>query len=170
VYEAWQEHVKIARRAARAMARPGADFDDLYAAGLVGLWQASQKYDPGVGVGFGPYAKPRVRGAITDHLRATFGRSGKHQRVGRCHPDIPSRDRGLEMVDVRDELAHATRDPVELPRSDAKSRRVIAWRGRAMLLEEWAKEIGITAATLYLRIKRWGLREAFERPADTRYQ
>jgi RNA polymerase sigma factor for flagellar operon FliA len=44
-------------------------FDDILQAGLIGLLDAMTKYDPRRGVGFGSYAKFRIRGAILDSLR-----------------------------------------------------------------------------------------------------
>jgi RNA polymerase sigma factor (sigma-70 family) len=51
--------------------------EDLLSAGLVGLWQAAQRYRPERGR-FSTYACRRIRGAIIDYLRETspgFGRS-----------------------------------------------------------------------------------------------
>jgi len=44
-------------------------FDDLLHAGIVGLMDALQKYDPAKNVRFSSYAKFRIRGAILDSLR-----------------------------------------------------------------------------------------------------
>jgi len=46
------------------------EFTDLYGAGLVGLIQAVDHFDPSRGIKFETYAIPRVRGAILDELRA----------------------------------------------------------------------------------------------------
>ena len=46
------------------------DFDDLYSAGVIGLINAVDKFDPGREVKFITYAIPRIRGAIIDELRA----------------------------------------------------------------------------------------------------
>jgi RNA polymerase sigma factor for flagellar operon FliA len=45
------------------------DRDDLIGAGLLGLLDAADKYDPSRGVQFKTYAELRVRGAILDSLR-----------------------------------------------------------------------------------------------------
>lgn len=45
------------------------DRDDLIGAGLLGLLDATDKYDPSRGVQFKTYAELRVRGAILDSLR-----------------------------------------------------------------------------------------------------
>ena len=44
-------------------------FDDLVQAGLIGLLEASRRYDPTSGVPFEAFATPRIRGAMTDELR-----------------------------------------------------------------------------------------------------
>ncbi|WP_263350993.1 sigma-70 family RNA polymerase sigma factor [Acidicapsa acidisoli] len=46
------------------------EIDDLYAAGLVGLWEAYAKFNPGKNVQFSTFAQFRVRGAILDSLRS----------------------------------------------------------------------------------------------------
>lgn len=44
--------------------------EELYSAGMMGLWKASQSYDPSRGAEFKTYAYHRIRGAILDELRA----------------------------------------------------------------------------------------------------
>ena len=45
------------------------DLDDLVHAGILGLFDAVTKYDPGKKVAFSSYAKHRIKGAILDSLR-----------------------------------------------------------------------------------------------------
>lgn len=53
-------------------------YEDLYASGLYGLWQAAQKYEAGHHTKFTTYAWRRVVGQMTDDVRDTFwGRRGK---------------------------------------------------------------------------------------------
>jgi RNA polymerase sigma factor for flagellar operon FliA len=47
------------------------EFDDLYSAGLVGLMQASAKFDSAKKIKFASFATFRVRGAILDSLRVS---------------------------------------------------------------------------------------------------
>ncbi len=65
------EHVDMARRLARTMARrvPEHRRDDLEGAALLGLTEAAQRYNPDRGEPFGAFAVHRVRGAILDELR-----------------------------------------------------------------------------------------------------
>ena len=46
------------------------DRDDLLSAGMLGLAQAAQSFDPDRGVGFKTYARARIRGAVLDELRS----------------------------------------------------------------------------------------------------
>jgi RNA polymerase sigma factor FliA len=49
--------------------RSSGTFDDLVSAGMMGLVNAFDGFDPKRGVAFSTYAHPRVRGAILDELR-----------------------------------------------------------------------------------------------------
>jgi RNA polymerase sigma factor FliA len=49
---------------------PSVDTNDLISAGVFGLIDAIERFDPSVGVKFETYAVPRIRGAIYDGLRA----------------------------------------------------------------------------------------------------
>ena len=49
---------------------PHVDQDDLLSAGVMGLLDAIEKYDPEKGVAFKSYAEFRIRGAMLDELRA----------------------------------------------------------------------------------------------------
>ena len=46
------------------------ELDDLISAGIFGLMDAIDKFDPGVGVKFETYCSPRIRGSILDELRS----------------------------------------------------------------------------------------------------
>src|SRR5258708_35319859 len=48
---------------------PAVDVDDLMGAGMLGLLDAVEKFDPAKGVLFKTYAEMRVRGAMLDSLR-----------------------------------------------------------------------------------------------------
>src|ERR1051326_7146030 len=45
------------------------DLDDLFHAGVLGLFDAAVKYNPDKSVAFSAYAKHRIKGAILDSLR-----------------------------------------------------------------------------------------------------
>jgi RNA polymerase sigma factor FliA len=67
------DYLPMIRMLARKIHRrlpPNVEIDDLYAAGLVGLWEAYGKFDPAMNVPFNSFAQFRVNGAILDSLRA----------------------------------------------------------------------------------------------------
>ena len=49
------------------------DIDDLISAGVIGLMDAIEKYDPSQDNKFKTYAEFRIRGAILDELRSQDG-------------------------------------------------------------------------------------------------
>ena len=57
------------------------ELDDLISAGIFGLMDAIDKFDPRVGVKFETYCSPRIRGSILDELRS-MDRS-EERRVGK---------------------------------------------------------------------------------------
>jgi len=66
------EHVDYARKIFGSLAIDVRDEDqreNLYSAGIVGLIQAANAYDPSRGVAFRTFSYPRIRGAILDELR-----------------------------------------------------------------------------------------------------
>lgn len=68
-----REYLPMVRFVARNIHRripKNLDIEDLYAAGLLGLWDAYAKFNPSKSVRFASYAQFRVRGAILDSLRA----------------------------------------------------------------------------------------------------
>lgn len=68
-----EEHVSLVKYlAARVSAKlpPSIEVDDLVGAGMLGLIDAAEKFDPSRGIRFRTYAERRIRGAILDHLRS----------------------------------------------------------------------------------------------------
>ncbi len=67
------EHVALVKYlASRVSAKlpPSIEPDDLVGAGMLGLIDAAEKFDPSRGIRFRTYAERRIRGAILDHLRS----------------------------------------------------------------------------------------------------
>lgn len=60
---------QIIRRMQRSLPR-GFDRRSLLGAGMIGLLQAVDKFDPSKGVAFEAYARLRIRGAVQDELRS----------------------------------------------------------------------------------------------------
>src|SRR5665811_1019338 len=68
----YQEYLPLVQSLARRVYRrlpQNIEFDDLVSAGMLGLLQASAKFDPAKNVDFGSYAYRRIQGAIVDSLR-----------------------------------------------------------------------------------------------------
>ncbi len=66
------EHVELARRISLRLARRYANWvsrDDVVAAGMLGLAEASARYDDSRGEPFAAFAEKRIRGAVLDELR-----------------------------------------------------------------------------------------------------
>lgn len=67
-----ERHVPLVRYFARRLATSlgaGADREELASAGMVGLLDAVEAYDPERGYRFSTFAAPRIRGAMLDELR-----------------------------------------------------------------------------------------------------
>ncbi len=67
------KHVPMVKRIATRIGMrlpPHAETEDLYSAGIIGLIDAVEKYDPSKGVPFEAYAEYRIRGAVFDELRS----------------------------------------------------------------------------------------------------
>lgn len=66
--------------------------DDMRSAGMVGLLDAANKFDPGKNILFKTFAEHRIRGAILDEMRKLdwFSRSlrDKHNRISRTISDL----------------------------------------------------------------------------------
>src|SRR6204780_1052311 len=68
------------------------DMDDLVHAGILGLFDAANKYDPDKQVVFSSYAKHRIKGAILDSLRQLDWAS---RDMRRRHKQVEAATRGL---------------------------------------------------------------------------
>lgn len=61
---------------------PSVQLDDLVQSGMLGLLEASQKYDPSQGASFETYAGIRIRGAMLDEIRkGDWAPRSLHRRV-----------------------------------------------------------------------------------------
>jgi RNA polymerase sigma factor (sigma-70 family) len=63
-------------------------FDDLKSAAYMGLVDAANKYDSSRGTPFGPYARIRISGEITDYLREIWSRETSCEEVIETIPDV----------------------------------------------------------------------------------
>ncbi len=78
------------------------ELDDLVHAGIMGLVEASEKYNPEKQVAFSSYAKHRVKGAIFDSLR----------QLDWASRDLRRRHKQMEQV-VQDLISTLGREPTE---------------------------------------------------------
>lgn len=95
------------------------DRDGLESAGVVGLVEAANSYDPSRGVAFKTYAYPRIHGAIVDELRKNspvsqqmLGQLGKIREAYQLlpppvMPEDLARQTGLSLSQVQDALEAA---------------------------------------------------------------
>lgn len=104
-----------------------ADWDDLWAAGLCGLVEASRRFDPGSGVPFAGYAHARIRGAILDAARAADWASRGLRRDLRTIDEATRRLRQEMAADPSDaDVAAATGLSTEMVRRRLRERHEIA--------------------------------------------
>ncbi len=93
------------------------DLDDLVHAGILGLFDAAGKYDPGKQVAFSSYAKHRIKGAILDSLR----------QLDWASRDLRRRHKQLEAA-TRDLSAALQRTPTESEVAEKLGIEVDRWR------------------------------------------
>lgn len=87
---------------------PHVDTEDLVNSGVIGLMDATEKYDPTRGTSFKTYAEFRIRGAILDELRTLdwFPRSIR-QKVNRLESAYAELERQLGRAATDEEVAEA---------------------------------------------------------------
>jgi RNA polymerase sigma factor for flagellar operon FliA len=93
------------------------DVDDMVHAGIMGLFDAAEKFDPSKEVAFSSYAKHRIKGAILDSLRQADWASR----------DLRRRHKQLEAV-ARELSAELQRTPTEAEMADRLGIDVERWR------------------------------------------
>src|SRR3954470_235111 len=93
------------------------DLDDLVHAGILGLFDAANKFDSGKQVAFSSYAKHRIKGAILDSLR----------QLDWASRDLRRRHKQLEAV-TRDLAAELQRTPTEAEIAQRLGVDVDRWR------------------------------------------
>lgn len=108
------------------------DVDDLVHAGILGLFDAVNKYDPEKNVQFSSYAKHRIKGAILDSLR----------QLDWASRDLRKRHRQMEAA-TRELAATLQRNPTE---SEVAERLGIeTGRWRQMMLD--LRNVGLVSAS-----------------------
>ncbi len=93
------------------------DLDDLIEAGVLGLFDAVEKYDASKSVAFHSYAKHRIKGAILDSLR----------QLDWASRDLRRRQKRVDSV-VRDLAGKLGRNPTELEVAEEMGVGLERWR------------------------------------------
>ena len=108
------------------------DLDDLVHAGIMGLFDASTKYNPDKKVAFSSYAKHRIKGAILDSLR----------QLDWASRDLRRRHKQVEQI-TRDLAAELHRNPTEDEVAGRMGVGVERWR--QMMLD--LRNVGLISAS-----------------------
>lgn len=108
------------------------ELDDLVHAGIMGLFDASSKYNPEKKVAFSSYAKHRIKGAILDSLR----------QLDWASRDLRRRHKQVEQV-TRDLAATLHRNPTEAEIAAKMGVEVDRWR--QMMLD--LRNVGLVSAS-----------------------
>ncbi len=108
------------------------DLDDLVHAGVMGLFDAAQKYNPDKKVVFQSYAKHRIKGAILDSLR----------QLDWASRDLRKRQKRLDAV-TRELTSRLGRAPNEMEIAEALGVELGRWRRMALEL----KNLGLLSAS-----------------------
>jgi RNA polymerase sigma factor for flagellar operon FliA len=108
------------------------DLDDLIHAGVLGLFDAAEKFDVGQAVAFKSYAKHRIKGAILDSLR----------QMDWASRDLRKRHKQLEKV-TRELAAVTSTEPSEADIAEKMGVGVERWRQMAVEL----RMVGLISAS-----------------------
>lgn len=130
--ETVREHLplvyRLARRVANSVELRGLELNDLVHAGVIGLYQALDRYDASRGVPFGAFAMRHVRGRMLDEIaRHHQLPRGLRERQARLHAAYDHLSQQLMREPSDEELADALGIPVAE-------------------LHEWWVDLGWTAA------------------------
>ena len=127
-------HVPMVQRIARQMASrlpPGVAFDDLVQAGMIGLMDATRRFDAQQGSEFDAFASPRIRGAILDELRAQDWTPRRNRQLQRQIDIAGARlEQSLGRVPMAAEMAVAVEvsiDEYQAMRAEADGGHVQSW-------------------------------------------
>ncbi len=108
------------------------DVDDLIHAGVLGLFDAAEKYDPAKQVAFSSYAKHRIKGAILDSLRQSDWASR----------DLRRRHKQVEAIN-RELVASLQRTPTDAEMAERLGVEVERWR--QMMID--LRNVGLISAS-----------------------
>lgn len=120
--------------------------DDLIQAGMIGLIEASRKFDPDQGASFETYAGIRIRGAMLDEIRRTDWTPRSVHRKAREVAEAVRRIENLKGRDARDvEVAEAMGLSLEEYHKilqDSTGCRIFSFEDPGVLGEDGVPELG----------------------------
>jgi RNA polymerase sigma factor for flagellar operon FliA len=120
--------------------------DDLIQAGMIGLIEASRKFDPDQGASFETYAGIRIRGAMLDEIRRTDWTPRSVHRKAREVAEAVRRIENLKGRDARDvEVAEAMELSLEEYHKilqDSTGCRIFSFEDPGVLGEDGVPELG----------------------------
>ena len=134
-----KEYEPLVKSLAARYIGKGIEFEDLRAAGLLGLARALPKFDPDSGFTLGAFARHWIRGEMTALFKSNDPlASGRAKSLTIWHDDD---DRSHQ----RDVAAPAPTIGPDLSALSERERHIIEARARAETLTEIGKELGISA-------------------------
>lgn len=143
-----ERYAPLATRIARRMPTGGPiGLEDLASAGMLGLIDAVDRFEPDRGVPFEAYAALRIRGAIIDELRATIGRSDRPAQLSL--DELLDAGHAIACADETDPAMDDLRLRVEraLRTLPSRQREVLArYYGQSLTLRETGARMGISEA------------------------
>ena len=149
-----ERHIALPYVALRGMAAWGNDVvtrDDLLQAGMMGLVEAAQRYDPAQEVAFSTFAMLRIRGAMLDAIRQS---DRTRERCGRRRAVVMSLER--ERTESGRTLGDVLEDPVTGRLEEQGCARAMVAEALARLPRRWQ-----VVLDLYYR-QGWTFREIGE--------
>ena len=129
-----EENLALVHHVARKIQRrnDGLVYDELVSAGVLGLMEAAENFDPERGWAFSTYAAPRIRGAILDDLRkqdhASRSMRTKEKKIARARETLSQR------------LEREPRDGEVARELDIDLRRLWEWEGKVAMAGRVALE------------------------------
>jgi RNA polymerase sigma factor for flagellar operon FliA len=135
----------IAQKVADSRRITGADYEDLFQEGIIGMLDAAKRYDPESGHKFETFAYLRIRGAMVDAMRAfdPLSRSMRAENPGFCifseqdqFNDDNRRISALENVDSNKSEASYKKWMRHIEASDVVEALSGCWDGREKMIIE----------------------------------
>ncbi|NOX93082.1 MAG: RNA polymerase sigma factor FliA [Gammaproteobacteria bacterium] len=132
--------------------------DDLLQAGMIGLLEASRKYDANQGASFETYAGIRIRGSMLDELRRNdWAPKSVHRKIR----DITQAIRSIEHREGRDardeeviELLGISRDEYFKTLQDVSSHRVLSWDEIGIDEDAFGHSIGDSKTSIHDQLEK----------------